>query len=311
MGNVTALHGGRSMDAFTPQQLDLVRRTVAADCNDDEFRMFVHASRHLGLDPLRKQIYAFVFNKTKPEKRKMSIIVGIDGARKVAAKSGDYRPDDRPARIEYDDAAKGPNNPLGIVRAEVSVYKMDKNGLWFPIAGEAHWDEFAPLKEQWAEGEDGKRRPTGKVELDQSGNWPRMGRVMIAKCAEMQALRRGWPDDLSNVYEQSEVDRARVIDIDPVEAVSEAQKAQRMSRIGGPGILVAMTAHDPLVAIPAGQLADKAIERINQIEVVAELRWFRDTNREAFRQLWGHDKDAGLSVNKALDERMETLAKGD
>lgn len=292
---------------LSPRQLELIKRTVASDCNDDEFRMFVHTARHLALDPLRKQVYAFVFNKNKPDKRRMSIIVGIDGARKIAAKHGDYRPDDRPARIEYDPALKGPTNPLGIVRAEVSVYKQDRNGDWHAIAGEAYWDEFAPIKEMWGEDETGKRRPTGKLELDQSGNWPKMGRVMIAKCAEMQALRRGWPDDLSNVYEQSEVDRARAAELDPVDAVETARREYRQARIGGPAIMVAFDVSEPLRGVPAGKLADRAIEHVNSLQASAKVKWFQEVNAEAFKQLWAHDADAGLSLKRAIEERYAKL----
>lgn len=325
MSNALTTSGGaRDIDAFTPQQLDLLKRTIARDCNDDEFRQFVHTARHLGLDPLRKQIYAFVFNKTK-NNRSMSIVVGIDGARKIAAKSGDYRPDEREPDFEYSEAAKSKCNPLGIVKATVTVNKFS-HGAWHPVPGVAYWEEFAPISYPdscWDWVDTGRKyEDSGKpikakrlregvtqadLELDTSGQWERMPRVMIAKCAEMQALRRGWPDDLSNVYEQSEIDKATIIDLDPVEAVEEAQRSYRQARIGGPAILMAMSVSEPLEGVPAGKMADKTIERIGQIEMSSELQWFRDTNREAFRQLWAHSKDDGLQVNKAFDERMAFL----
>ena len=40
----------------------LVKRIAAKDCNDDEFNMFIAVARDLNLNPLRKQIYAFVFS---------------------------------------------------------------------------------------------------------------------------------------------------------------------------------------------------------------------------------------------------------
>ena len=80
--------------SMSDRDLALVRRTVAADTNDDEFNVFINYCRTLGLNPLRRQIYALVYNKADPKKRKMSIIVAIDGFRSVAARSGNYRPDD-------------------------------------------------------------------------------------------------------------------------------------------------------------------------------------------------------------------------
>lgn len=326
MGQDLAISGGRDLSEFKPQQLELLKRTVAKGCNDDEFRQFVHTARHLGLDPLRRQIYAFVFNKNK-NNRSMSIVVGIDGARKIAAKAADYRPDQDEPDITYNDDLKSPCNPLGIEKAVVRVYKH-AHGDWHPVPGVAYWDEFAPVSYpdhcyEWVDTgrtyEDSgkpikaKRLREGVTEkdkaLDTSGQWGRMPRVMIAKCAEMQALRRGWPDDLSNVYEHSELDQAKIIDIDPVDAVAEAERSRRMERIGGPQIMMIFEVGDPLVGVPAGKLADKAIAHMKTIEASAKLKWFKESNAEALRQLWGHDKTAGLEVNKAYEDCLASLLK--
>lgn len=322
---LTTVSGAREAEIFNERQIKLIRDTVARDCNDDEFRLFVHTAKHLNLDPLRKQIYATIFNKTRSN-RSMSIVVGIDGARKIAAKSGDYRPDQDEPLFVYDEKLKSKTNPLGIEKVVVNVYKF-AHGAWHPIPGWAYWEEFAPISfpdrcfEYYDTGEKygdsgkpvKKRRLRENVTeddkvLDTSGKWSQMPRLMIAKCAEMQALRRGWPDDLSNVYEQSEVDR-HVIDIDPVEVLQEAQKANRLQKIGGPSILMCFEVGSPLVGVPVGQLADRALAHIRTIEASAELNWFRETNAEAFRHLWAHDKTAGLDLNRAIEERIESLIK--
>jgi phage recombination protein Bet len=110
---------------YTPAQLQLMKRTVAADCDDSEFNLFMEVQRRVGLDAFRRQIYAVVYNKDKPKKRKMSIITAIDGFRAVAARNGDYRPDENEPLIEYDEALKNPeHNPLGIVKAVVKCFKF-------------------------------------------------------------------------------------------------------------------------------------------------------------------------------------------
>jgi hypothetical protein len=48
---------------FSNTDLALIRRTVAKDCLPHEFDQFIHICRAIGLDPLRRQIYAFVFGK--------------------------------------------------------------------------------------------------------------------------------------------------------------------------------------------------------------------------------------------------------
>jgi hypothetical protein len=48
---------------WEPKQLALIQRTVAKDCNPAEFDLFIHTCKQVHLDPLRKQIYAFVMHK--------------------------------------------------------------------------------------------------------------------------------------------------------------------------------------------------------------------------------------------------------
>ena len=83
-----------SASEFSDRQLELIRRTVAADCNPQEFDLFCEVARRTGLDPFRKQISAIVFSKGDESKRKMAIITTIDGLRTIAARSRRYRPDE-------------------------------------------------------------------------------------------------------------------------------------------------------------------------------------------------------------------------
>lgn len=171
---------------YTGAQLALIKRTVAKDTNGDEFDLFMAVARMKALDPFSKQISAIVFNKDKPDKRNMSIITTIDGMRAIAARSGRYRPDEDEPEFTYDPDLKSSTNPLGLVKAKVRIWIADsqRDGGWKPATGVAYWDEFAPVKDEWAwvDGENGARgtrKPTGKQTLD--GNWPKMGRIMLAK----------------------------------------------------------------------------------------------------------------------------------
>lgn len=74
------------------KQLALIRRTVAKDCDAAEFDLFIHVCRAVRLDPLRRQIYAFVFGKDNPKKRQMTIVTSIGGYRSIAERTGNYRP---------------------------------------------------------------------------------------------------------------------------------------------------------------------------------------------------------------------------
>lgn len=177
---------------LTSKQIALVKQTIAKDCNDEEFNLYMEVAKAKRLDPFLKQIIPMVFSKNNAEKRNMTIIISRDGQRVIAQRCGDYRPASKPPTYEFDPSLKGPLNPHGIVSATVYLWKQDpKSSEWYEVAGQSFWDEFAPIKDEWAKNDNGKSFKTGKQTLDDSGNWARMPRLMIAKCAEMQALRAG------------------------------------------------------------------------------------------------------------------------
>ena len=319
MTNVAIL---QTTNVMSGSQLALVRKTVAADCNEDEFNLFMAAARSAGLDPFRKQISPLVFSKDDPAKRKMSIITTIDGLRVVAARSGRYRPDDDEPSFSYDVEEKGPANPLGIVRAKVRIYTQDDRGAWHPVIGVAYWSEFAPIKQEveggfdwvdsgdvWPDTGKAKKRKVPRVQgaqpvatLDTGGNWGKMPRVMLAKCAEAQALRKAFPDDLSGLYEASEMDQALL----PSEAVAIEGRDQRLARIGGAsGIMLQMFPNAPLEHVGLGVVYDRCTERVTEIEDRTMLQWFCDANRVPLQEFWARSPGDALELKKVI-ERQQT-----
>lgn len=280
----------------------LIRRTVAADCNDDEFSLFIHMAQALKLDPLRRQIYAFVFGKNDPKKRRMSVITAIDGFRAIADRTGNYRPDEDEPTYEVDEAKKSPTNPQGLVKATVRVFKFS-HGAWHKVTASARWDEYAPVKEEWAPDETGQRRPTGRKELDTSGNWGKMPHLMLAKVAEALALRKAWPDDFSNVYAAEEVDRARVIDATPSELAAQGEYEIRQERLGGPAMSVSWDESQPLDRVPVGQFADRvmAFIREHEEEPSTIIAW-KNRNRVTLREFWAAAPSDSHEVKKALEK---------
>lgn len=305
---------------WTDKQLALIQRTVAKDCNEDEFNLFIHTCKHMGLDPLRKQCFAFVFHKNKAAKRQMTIVTSIGGYRTIADRTGNYRPDAEKARIIIDESkADHDTNPLGIVSAEVSVFKFS-HGAWFPAIGEAYWDEYAPIRDRFAadgtdENGEAIYKPTGKRYLDpKKDGWRKMPRVMIAKCAEAAALRKAWPDDFANTNIEEEIDRSHSIELSAWEAAEEGAKSARMELIGGKGaITIDWMNGDPLQRVPSGKFGDAAIAFIRQHMKPGEeeashvLQW-RDRNRHSLTEYWALDKDGALTLKAEL-ERVEAMLK--
>jgi phage recombination protein Bet len=292
---------------FNNRQLDLIRRTVAADTNADELELFIHTAKHLRLDPLRRQIYAFVFSKDKPDKRRMSIIVAIDGFRAIADRTGCYRPDEEEPTFEIDPAAvNAETNPIGLVKATVRVWKH-AHGAWHKVTASAYWDEYAPIKDEWAwDQEAGKKRPTGRKTLDTSGNWPKMPRLMLAKVAEALALRKAWPDDFSNVYAAEEVDRSRAQDMTAWEAAEAGATEKRLAQIGqGQTILFQFDPTGPLEPVPLGKIADRVAEFVqNNRDEVSAIGLFESRNRHALRDFWARQPGDALHVKRMLEGAM-------
>jgi phage recombination protein Bet len=295
-------------------QLSLIKNTVAADCNPQEFDLFVTVARNAGLDPFRKQISALVFNKNKPDKRRMAIVTTIDGLRVIAARSRRYRPDEDEPEFIADPAMKAETNPLGLEKALVRIWIADdmREGGWKRVTGVAYWDEFAPVSDEWKEGDDGRRRPTGKKTLDTGGNWGRMPRLMLAKCAEAQALRKAFPEDLSALYERAELDQAIVGDMLPSEQVESAAVQDRLARIGGgSGIMIQFYPNEAMESIPLGQVADRIVAAARDFTSTKHHDWFVGVNRAPLQDFWARAPGDALAVKKALEAIRVDLLKAE
>ncbi|APX88681.1 phage recombination protein Bet [Brevirhabdus pacifica] len=303
MSNAVTLSG------YTPAQIRTIKQTVAKDTNETEFDLFMEACRSYGLDPFRKQIHAVVYSKDRPDRRKMSIIVSRDGLRVLAQRCRDYRPASEPAQIVHDEALAGPTNPKGIVSATVRLWKQDNRGEWYPVIGEAYWDEFAPVMDEWAfDKEAGKRQPTGRKTLDQSGNWAKMPIVMLTKCAESQALRAGWPDQFGNIYSEEEMERLKT-DTTASEALHELEQAEREARVGGAGILMVFDDTMKLEKVPMGMVHDRCADFL-RTATPEEAHVFRVRNEHALRDFWVHDKGAALEIKKLIEGKEADFKPG-
>lgn len=288
--NAIALTNGR--------HLDLIRRTVAKDCNNDEFSLFIENAKALRLDPLRRQIYAFVFNKDKPDKRQMTIVTSIGGYRSIAERTGSYRPG--PTETVLDASLSDPLcNPKGISHALATVYKH-VHGEWHPITERADWAEFAPIKDEWK-----NNQKTGKKVLDErKDGWHRMPRVMIEKCAEAKALRRAWPDDFAGLYSEEEIDQAVTLDLSAAELADAAAAEAKLELIGGKdAITVDWCDGGPLARVPFSKFPDAVLSYAGKKEVSSgELAVFWHRNlpaRGEFKAKAGHDY---LELQKQIEK---------
>lgn len=235
MNNVTLRSANQlSEHDFTAAQLDLIKATVAKGATNDELKLFLYRCQHMGLDPLKPGMVHFIKYGTSPG----TIVIGIDGFRSKAAKTGKHVGTRR--GVSHDEDGK-------VIGAWCEVFRSD----WQHPAREE-----VPLSEY----------NTGK------GNWFKMPETMIKKVAEVAALRMAFPDELGGIYSEDEMDqsepKARIVPLtEEHEQTDEIDLALNQEvHEPGPGDYV----------IKAGRNKGKKLSDLSTAQLQSFIRWFKD-----------------------------------
>jgi phage recombination protein Bet len=192
---------------FTPDQVDLIKRTICKGATNDELEMFLYQANRTGLDPIARQIYSIERREKRGDQwvSVRSIQVSIDGFRLVAERSGKYAGQTEPQWCGRDgvwcDVWLSDQPPAA---ARVGILRSD---FQQPCWGVARFDAYA------------QRRGSELTHM-----WAKMGDVMLAKCAESLALRKAFPQELSGLYTSDEMQQADITE-SVIEAASEPQTA--------------------------------------------------------------------------------------
>lgn len=149
---------------------------IPKDCLPAMVNLFARFCAESKLSPFKRQVHLV------PRAGRYTIQVGIDGYRAIADRTGKYAGNEEAVFEEMN------GKPI---KATVTVYKL-VNGAKCAFTATARWEEYAPQDERMA------------------FMWKKMPFLMLAKCSESQALRKAFPDELSGVYTDEEMQQADV-----------------------------------------------------------------------------------------------------
>lgn len=161
------------------EKIELIKQTVAKGATDLELELFLHACKHTGLDPLMKQIYAIKRWSQADGREVLSFQTGIDGYRLIADRTGKYAGSSDAIYEEKDGK---------LILAQVTVLKIIE-GEKCAFTASARWEEYVQRNRQ----------------TEPTSTWKKMPYLMLAKCAEAQALRKAFPMELSGLYTHDEM----------------------------------------------------------------------------------------------------------
>lgn len=295
--NGTDLMIAAEQHTFTPAQVSALEHMGVKGASSGDLGVFFHVSKRTGLDPFARQIHMIgrrtFDHDANAYVTKWTIQTGIDGYRLIGRRAADRAREtlsvDAPQWAHPDGSWRpvwSPSwgHPLG---ARVTVFR---NGL--PFTAVALFDEYKQTKRDGSLTQMWAQRPAGQ----------------IAKCAEALAWRMAFPQDLSGIYTDEEMEQAD--SPEPEVAASGSGRDRLKAALGQPKPA-------PVVPEPV-EPVDSVVDDVVDAEVVEEDRnWSAEIDaaatKEELRSLWrevgasGLDEPTIADLTERITERVSQL----
>ncbi len=182
---------------FSQERTAYIRKHYAPGADDIEFEHFLGVCKARRLNPELKQIYFIKFPDRKNGGHTVSIIASIEGYRLIAHRTGVYLGCSEP-KFEYNGTTK--KYPIS---CSITVRKLVGSQI-------AEFTSIVFAEEQ--------QNFSGQKSI-----WEKGPCRMLSKCAEAQALRMAFPQDLSGLYIQEEMPTE-----DPIRVSSDEEPAAEL-----------------------------------------------------------------------------------
>lgn len=165
-------------------------------------------------DFLEKNVYAIKFGDG------YTLVTSVDYARKRGMKGGIvgteapvYKTTEGVMKVDEKDTEMAK-----IISCSVTVKKQFEGGYVGDFTAEVYFDEYYKAGKTW----DGKYSPS---------MWDTKPRTMIAKVAEMHALRKACPDELSQAYVEEEMNSITEVEVIEEEKTDEEEIKKTVKKL--------------------------------------------------------------------------------
>lgn len=299
---------------FTPEQRKIILDSFLNGASAAEAAVLMELAKIRRLNPITRQIHFVKRWNANRNCETWEAQVGIDGFRTIAERTGLYDGQDE-AEFGYNQAGNQ------LVWCKVRVYRKDWSR---PAVGLAHYAEYVQKKKDGA---------ITKM-------WAEKPHVMLAKCAEAIAFRRGFPDDTSGLYTAEEMPEVETVEravnnpppatsqpaLQPSNGVppsvpSSSQTEKVAAKVKAAAAEKARTAGAPrgLIKCVFGPSKGKMISDLTVAELNAAITFGEQKLSEAPSAEWAASVAAGLAdlkqdhsdrIERAIDaEAAEKAAK--